>query len=90
MFSSSCAIPQDSTAAAARLLRRPLNVRHQCVAFPPQTMDATANPHIALAAIIVAGLQGIVHRLELPPPVAADPSKPAMLGCLQMPDVDNT
>ena len=65
-----------------------MSVTH--VAVPPQTMDATANPHIALAAIIVAGLQGIVHRLELPPPVAADPSKPAKLGYLEMPDVDNT
>lgn len=36
--------------------------------------DATANPHLALAAILFAGLEGLRAGLEQPPLVNADPS----------------
>jgi glutamine synthetase len=38
-----------------------------------KTVDATANPYIALAGIIAAGLDGVRRRLELPLPVTVDP-----------------
>ena len=35
--------------------------------------DASANPYLALAAVIASGLQGIAEGLELPPPIDEDP-----------------
>ncbi len=35
--------------------------------------DASANPYLALAAVIAAGLAGIAEGLELPEPIAEDP-----------------
>jgi glutamine synthetase len=37
--------------------------------------DATANPYLALAAIVRAGLDGLRHRLPAPPLVAGDPEE---------------
>eukprot|EP00667_Euglena_gracilis_P004000 EG_transcript_4015 len=42
-----------------------------------KALDATANPHLALAAIIHAGLWGVDQGLRLPPPVAVDPAAAA-------------
>ncbi|KAK9807651.1 hypothetical protein WJX72_005388 [[Myrmecia] bisecta] len=39
-----------------------------------KALDATANPYVALAAIITAGLQGITSGARLPPPVNVDPA----------------
>lgn len=36
--------------------------------------DATANPYLALAAIVRAGLDGITHKLPVPPLVSDDPT----------------
>ncbi len=36
-------------------------------------MDNTANPYLALGAVIACGLDGIKRKLELPPPVQGDP-----------------
>jgi len=41
--------------------------------FEVKTVDATANPYLALGAIIAAGLDGIRHCFELAEPVAVDP-----------------
>jgi hypothetical protein len=38
-----------------------------------QAFDATANPYIGLAAVMVAGLDGIRLGLKLPEPLAVDP-----------------
>ena len=38
-----------------------------------KTSDASANPYLALAAVLAAGAAGIADGLELPPPVQADP-----------------
>jgi len=37
-----------------------------------KSMDATANPHLALAAIIAAGLDGVRNARRLAPPVGSD------------------
>ena len=37
-------------------------------------MDATANPHIAVAAVIAAGLLGVDGAMALPPPLQTDPA----------------
>ena len=39
-----------------------------------KTMDATANPYIALGALIAAGLDGLSRKLDLPPEVTNDPA----------------
>jgi glutamine synthetase len=39
-----------------------------------KTMDATANPYIALGALIAAGLDGLTRKLDLPPEVTSDPA----------------
>lgn len=38
-----------------------------------KTSDASANPYLALAALLAAGAAGIADGLALPPPVQADP-----------------
>jgi len=40
-----------------------------------KTVDGTANPHIALTAIVAAGLLGIRKSLQLPDPIQVDPGK---------------
>lgn len=42
--------------------------------FEIKTSDATANPYLALGAIIRAGIDGIVRKMELPEPVQSDPA----------------
>ncbi|MFB8791084.1 MAG: glutamine synthetase family protein [Potamolinea sp.] len=41
--------------------------------FEVKTVDAAANPYLALGAIIAAGLDGIRHCFELAEPVSVDP-----------------
>jgi glutamine synthetase len=41
--------------------------------FELKTVDASANPYLALGAAIAAGLDGVERGMELPPPVAVDP-----------------
>lgn len=38
-----------------------------------KTIDASANPYLALGAVIVAGLDGITRQLPLSEPVSIDP-----------------
>ena len=38
-------------------------------------MDASANPYIAMAAVIAAGMDGLNKKLMLPPPVSVDPAE---------------
>ncbi|MCA9836499.1 MAG: glutamine synthetase [Trueperaceae bacterium] len=46
--------------------------------FEVKTADATANPYLALSAIIAAGLDGLAKGLELPPEVTVDPGHLAL------------
>lgn len=39
-----------------------------------KAVDATANPHLMLSALMVAGMMGLEEQAELPPEVAVDPS----------------
>ena len=43
--------------------------------FEYRAADATANPYLALAVILLAGLEGIERQLPIPPLVNTDPSK---------------
>jgi glutamine synthetase len=49
-----------------------LGADHANVELKPS--DATANPYLALTALIAAGIGGIDDGLELPPPVQEDPA----------------
>lgn len=42
--------------------------------FELKAMDATANPHLAIAAIIAAGLLGVDGAMALPSPLQTDPA----------------
>ena len=42
--------------------------------FELKAFDATANPHFALAVVVLAGLEGIRACLVLPPPLGRDPA----------------
>ncbi|MEQ8790308.1 MAG: glutamine synthetase family protein [Pirellulaceae bacterium] len=57
--------------AAIRLIDDPFNdvPRH----FELKTCDASANPYIALATVIAAGLDGVRQSATLPEPVGIDP-----------------
>ena len=39
-----------------------------------QALDATANPYIAMAALVSAGMSGLQADARLPAPVAVDPA----------------
>ncbi|XP_028777160.1 protein fluG [Neltuma alba] len=41
--------------------------------FEIKSFDATANPHLGLAAIVAAGIDGLRRHLSLPEPVDTDP-----------------
>ncbi|MGH7999837.1 MAG: glutamine synthetase family protein, partial [Brasilonema sp.] len=41
--------------------------------FELKTVDATANPYLALGAVIATGLDGVQRNLEPPNPIAVDP-----------------
>ena len=43
--------------------------------FELKTVDASANPYLALGAAIAAGLDGVQRSLEVPNPVTVDPGK---------------
>ena len=43
--------------------------------FEVKLMDASANPYIAMAAVIAAGMDGLNKKLMLPPPVSVDPAE---------------
>jgi glutamine synthetase len=59
----------DNREAAIRVTRAAAGARR----FELKTCDATANPYLALGALIASGLDGLHRGLELPPEVAVDP-----------------
>lgn len=42
--------------------------------FEVKCFDATANAYLGIAALVAAGVHGVVHNLRLPPPVQTDPA----------------
>jgi glutamine synthetase len=61
----------DNREAAVRVVSNP--EESSPTQFELKTMDASANPYLALGAVIAAGLDGIRHCLELGEPVKVDP-----------------
>ncbi|HOD41576.1 MAG TPA: glutamine synthetase family protein [Candidatus Wallbacteria bacterium] len=61
----------DNREAAVRVITSPdaKSVSH----FELKSCDASANPYVALASVIFAGLDGVENNLELPAPVDCDP-----------------
>ncbi|KAJ3119503.1 hypothetical protein HK100_000287 [Physocladia obscura] len=52
----------------------PVRVSNDASHFEIKSLDATANPYIALGAIILTGMDGIREKRLLPPPVQIDPA----------------
>jgi glutamine synthetase len=61
----------DNREAAVRVLSNP--EESSPTQFELKTVDASANPYLALGAVIAAGLDGIRHCFELGEPVTIDP-----------------
>lgn len=59
----------DNREAAIRVTRGSADATR----FELKTSDATANPYLALGALIAAGLDGVDRQLALPPDVNVDP-----------------
>ncbi len=51
-------------------LRLPASPGH----FEVKAVDATANPYLAIGAMVACGLDGLERRLELPPGLESDPA----------------
>ncbi|KAI9353812.1 hypothetical protein BDR26DRAFT_849280 [Obelidium mucronatum] len=70
----------------------PLRVSQDGAHFEIKTLDGTANPYLALGAIICAGLDGIRNKEQLPPPCQVDPGALTQeerdaAGILRLPEV---
>lgn len=61
----------DNREAAVRVVSNP--EESSPTQFELKTVDASANPYLALGAVIAAGLDGIRHCYELGEPVTIDP-----------------
>jgi glutamine synthetase len=61
----------DNREAAIRVPTNPDHPSPTHLEF--KTIDASANPYLALGAVIAAGLDGVRRHLELPEPVSVDP-----------------
>lgn len=61
----------DNREAAIRVPTNPVSPSPTHLEF--KTSDASANPYLALGAVIVAGLDGIEQKLALSNPIAVDP-----------------
>lgn len=59
----------DNKEAAVRVLAGPRGATR----FELKTADASANPHLAIGAVLAAGLHGVAVAEPLPPPVQVDP-----------------
>ncbi|MEB3355654.1 MAG: glutamine synthetase family protein [Synechococcales bacterium] len=63
----------DNREAAIRVPTQPSSPSPTHLEF--KTVDASANPYLALGAVIAAGLDGLRQRRPLPPPVTVDPGR---------------
>ncbi|MCI0546003.1 MAG: glutamine synthetase family protein [Candidatus Rokubacteria bacterium] len=60
---------RDNREAAIRVVAAPARAAR----LELKTSDATANPYLALGALLAAGLDGLERRVALPPETAVDP-----------------
>jgi glutamine synthetase len=66
-----CCWGYDNREAAVRVPTNPEPPSPTHIEY--KTVDASANPYIALGAVIAAGMDGVRRSLELPEPVTVDP-----------------
>ena len=74
MWASACRVwGPDNREAALRVASPLLGHVAESTNVELKASDSSANPYIALAGLIAAGLDGIDRKLELPKPAMADP-----------------
>jgi glutamine synthetase len=65
---------RENREAALRFVTGMVGSRADAANLEVKAMDASANPYLALGAIVAAGIDGIDRELTLPEPVAEDPA----------------
>jgi glutamine synthetase len=71
----------ENRETALRLVTGPVGNQSSSANLEVKCFDQTANPYLAIAALIFAGLAGVAERATLPEPVDVDP---ATLGTKQL------
>jgi glutamine synthetase len=65
---------RENREAALRFVTGMVGSRARAANLEVKSMDAAANPYLALGAIVAAGIDGLERELSLPEPVLADPA----------------
>jgi glutamine synthetase len=65
---------RENREAALRFITGMVGSRPQAANLELKSMDAAANPYLALGAILAAGMDGLDRKLSLPEPVLVDPA----------------
>jgi glutamine synthetase len=65
---------RENREAALRFVTGMVGSRPDAANLEVKSMDAAANPYLALGAIVAAGIDGIERELSLPDPVLQDPA----------------
>jgi glutamine synthetase len=65
---------RENREAALRFITGITGSRPQAANLELKSMDASANPYLAMGAVVAAGLDGIERGLTLPDPVLEDPA----------------
>lgn len=65
---------RENREAALRFVTGMVGSRPEAANLELKSMDAAANPYLALGAAVAAGLDGIERELRLPEPVTVDPA----------------
>ena len=65
---------RENREAALRFVTGMVGSRPQAANLEVKSMDGSANPYLALGAIVAAGLDGLERELSLPEPVLEDPA----------------
>jgi glutamine synthetase len=81
---------RENREAALRFVAGMVGSRPEAANLEVKAMDGSANPYLALGAILAAGIDGLERELSLPEPVAEDPaslspSRRKRLGIRQLP-----
>jgi glutamine synthetase len=65
---------RENREAALRFITGMAGNRPQAANLELKSMDASANPYLALGAVVAAGIDGIERKLSLPDPILPDPA----------------